>query len=148
MKKIILLALLVASTSAFSAYGPAGCGLGTMLFKENKGIPSNIIAGILNASFSTQTFGMSSGTLGCDVNDETVVGQINFIEANKVALANDIARGQGEALATLASLYKCGNVDKMGVTLKSNYKDIFSDYEASAINNKIGQTLTQNKACI
>lgn len=148
MKKIILLAVLIASTSSFAAYGPAGCGFGTMLFKDKQGLAFNVLAATFNGSSANQTFGMSFGTLGCDVNEGTTVSQLNFIEANKVALANDIARGQGEALATLASLYKCSNVQKMGVSLKSNYKAIFSDYEAKAIHNKIGEVMTNEQACI
>lgn len=148
MKKIVLLAVLVASTSAFSAYGPAGCGLGSMIFKDKQGLVFNVLAATTNGTSGNQTFGMTSGTLECDVNDGTKVGAINFIEANKVALANDIARGQGEALATLASLYSCSNVDKMGATLKANYEGIFAQTNAEHINKTISGIIVENKACI
>lgn len=61
------------------------------------------------------------------------VGQVEaYVEANKVALANDIARGNGETVVGLSNVYGCNNAMEFGRALKSNYKVIFKSSTASA----------------
>jgi hypothetical protein len=49
-----------------------------------------------------------------------------FIEVNKLALAKDSARGQGETVAGLAQLMGC-NPANLGHAMQANYKQIFVD---------------------
>jgi hypothetical protein len=152
MKKLMM-ATVLCSLSTFvmaKKYGPAGCGLGSVLFKGKRGTLWNVSAATTNGSSGNQTFGMTSGTSGCKVTAKTKVSQINFIEANKFTLANDIARGQGQTLATLGALYECQDVATMASALKDNYKSIFkaADMSAEAINNNIESVLDAKKACI
>ncbi len=153
MKRMIFVALTLAlvSGSAFAAkkYHAQGCGLGSMIFTEDS-LVHNVLGATTNATSGNQTFGMSTGTLGCETADvKKLSSQEVFIEANRVALANDIARGNGETLAGLSEMYGC-NVNKMGPVLQKNYKDIFptAQVPAAQINNTINKIVGEKKACI
>jgi hypothetical protein len=59
-----------------------------------------------NGTFGSQTFGISTGTSGC-TNDGKIMGEHKttmFAELNFDALSAEMAQGQGEHLASLASL--------------------------------------------
>lgn len=151
MKLILsLVAFLVISTSSFArSYGPAGCGLGNMVLEGQSGLVMNVLAATLNGSSGNQTFGMTSGTSNCEVDERTKVSSVVFIEANRVALANDIARGNGETLASLGKIYGCNNQARMNAELQKNYGAIFTaDSSAEQINQKITGVITSNKVCI
>lgn len=125
MKKLLVVTTLLTLTgSAMAAHGPAGCGLGSVLFKGQEGLVSNVLAATFNGSSGNQTFGMSSGTLGCEDAQTAKVSAVSFVEANTVALANDIARGQGETLNTYLSMVKKDKADKK--VLRKHYKNIFA----------------------
>ena len=83
MKKILLGTILLAlSSTSFAAHGPAGCGLGAILLKDSKGLVMNVIAATLNGSSGNQTFGMSTGTLGCEDTSTASVASVAFVEGN------------------------------------------------------------------
>lgn len=113
-----------------NSYGSAGCGLGAMVFGD-KGGPLQIIAATLNGTAGSQTFGMTSGTSNCGPSVFSSAEAKAFIENNSVALENDVVRGQGETLSTLAQVMKC-DASVLGTTLKNNYKAIYSTTDSSA----------------
>lgn len=130
MKKLAFAAALtLIAGSASAAHGPAGCGLGSMLFEGKSGLVFNVLAATFNGSTGNQTFGMSTGTLGCEDAQSAKVSVVSFVEGNKVALSNDISRGQGETLEAYLELIGQKNVDKK--KLQQSFSKIFSD-EASA----------------
>src|SRR5690606_21045070 len=43
-----------------------GCGLGSKLFEGQRGVAPQVLAVTTNGTFGNQTFGISSGTLGCN----------------------------------------------------------------------------------
>lgn len=88
-------------------YGMAGCGAGSMVFANKPGMVQ-IFAVTTNGISGNQTFGISSGTLNCGESGLASNAQA-FIKGNKVALQNDIARGQGETLLALKKVLKCQN---------------------------------------
>jgi len=136
MKKLIVGAsLLVLSSASFAAHGPAGCGLGTMLFKGKKGLVMNVLASTFNGSSGNQTFGMSTGTLGCEDAKTAMVASVSFVQGNIVALANDIAQGQGETLSTYLTIVKADT--NSATLLQRNYASIFANSNASDIDAKI-----------
>lgn len=124
-------------------YGQAGCGLGSLVFGSQKG-PVQILAATLNAT-GFQTFGMTSGTSNC----KAVFGRdaTDFIDANKMTLAKELARGEGESIETLAAIYRCQNTSEVGAVLRSNYQEIFSapDKHSAAINESIIKILMTDK---
>lgn len=67
MKKFLAAAAFVAAFSASSAFAvdSTGCGLGSMIFRGQRGLVPQILAVTTNGSFGTQTFGISTGTSGC-----------------------------------------------------------------------------------
>jgi hypothetical protein len=68
-KTLIAAALLGASTSAMAvAPGGPGCGWGNMLFEGKSGMPVHFLATTVNGTSGNATFGMTSGTNGCDTN--------------------------------------------------------------------------------
>ena len=88
--------------------GP-GCGLGKLAwadFKRQKDIAPQVLMATTNATFGSQTFGISFGTSGC-TNDGKVWAEHKtelFVAATFENLAGDMARGEGEHLAALATL--------------------------------------------
>jgi hypothetical protein len=88
--------------------GP-GCGLGKLAwsdFKRQKDIAPQVMMATTNGTFGSQTFGISTGTSGC-TNDGKVWAENKtevFVAATFENLGGDMARGQGEHLAALATL--------------------------------------------
>lgn len=133
-------------------YGLAGCGLGSMVMGNRDG---QIFAATTNGTSGNQTFGITFGTLNC-VGSPTSAKADNmdkFIVANKIQLADDIARGNGETLAGLAQIMNCKNFDKLGTTLQSNFSSIFTTHELAPneitdnIITVVGQDVALAEAC-
>jgi len=88
--------------------GP-GCGLGKIAwadYSKQKSIAPQVMMATTNGTSGTQTFGISSGTSGC-TNDGTIMSQYKasvFAAANYDTLAQEMAQGGGEHLASLAEL--------------------------------------------
>ncbi len=159
--KLVVIASVFASCFAFAApakkgllaeysgqgYGSAGCGLGSMVM-GSKG--NQILAATTNGSSGNQTFGISTGSLNCQQDAVFKSGKEvpAFIEVNKVALANDAARGHGETLAGLANLMNC-DAKVMGSAMKKNYNKIFVDskMQPAVIQENIHQLVSANNAC-
>ena len=129
MKKIIAgVVLASASTMAF-ANGPAGCGLGTaVVFPDANEWYEHVLAATTNGTSGNQTFGMTSGTLGCEgANGPLKLAQA-FMEDNMDQLAADVARGEGETLAALAEVIGVEAQDTAAFnrTMQSNFDSMFS----------------------
>ena len=117
MKKVGMLAMVgfffamqagIALAGGTPDTGP-GCGLGKELWKnypnaKTKG--AQILMATTNGSFGTQTFGISTGTLGCSDDGRWWAEQkaTMFAELNADALAQEMAQGSGEHLASMATL--------------------------------------------
>lgn len=152
MKKGLVLTLvggaLIGSAVLASAdsYGTAGCGLGSLIFKNEPGAVQ-IFAATTNGTFGNQTFGITSGTLNCgkgiikSENDKATV----FAAANMDNLARDIAQGQGESLNAFAELMNVPSIQQAAFnqTLQSNFGKIFpSDtVVASQVVNTVSQLI-------
>ena len=106
------------------AYGAAGCGLGSIVFGNKPGF-MQVFAATTNASFYSQTFGITSGTSNCADTGGGAPAAAAFIQTNREALAKDISRGNGETIKNLATLSGCADSTAVGVTLQKNFKTIF-----------------------
>ncbi len=116
MKKLVMLSVAAAFALqgglALAAGTPdtgPGCGLGKVMWQnypnaKTKG--SQILMATTNGSFGSQTFGMSTGTLGCTDDGRVWAEQkaTMFAELNADALAQEMAQGRGEHLASMATL--------------------------------------------
>lgn len=137
MKKwiaLVSMSLLFAGQAA--AEDSTGCGLGTMLFDGKSGIGPQVLAVTTNGTSGNQTFGISTGTLGCD-SDGTVTSSEKlgmFTGDNMEKLALDMSRGEGESLATMAELLAIDEADRAGfyAMTKDNFERIFVSTEITA----------------
>lgn len=145
MKKTLLalsLTLAAVGAQASSTQDAAGCGVGTLVFKDSHGLVYNLLATTTNGML----FGTVSQTLGivnCPA-DASVNGKISsFIEFNKQQLAVEVSQGQGDRLAALVDMFGVKEADRASAVnaLKANQVAIFSAGSAAAIQAEMGKTL-------
>lgn len=103
-------------------YGMGGCGPGSMVFGDKKGM-IQVLAAVTNNAYSVQTFAISSGTSNCGEQPKQAKMD-QFINVNKLSLEKDMARGQGESLTALGELMGCQNQD-FGISMRTQYKQKF-----------------------
>lgn len=134
MKKLLVLAvLLLVATPALAgqARSNTGCGLGSLLWedKSDGSVISQSLQATTNGIFGNQTFGITSGTLGCDQPANIIKNDrmLAFTADNMDLLARDIAAGQGETLDTLAELMEVPAAERpvFAATLQANFDQIF-----------------------
>ncbi|HAZ13057.1 MAG: hypothetical protein A2X86_09710 [Bdellovibrionales bacterium GWA2_49_15] len=150
MKKILLGAscLLILSSMEASAqsgkpYGAGGCGLGSLVMGKD----GSQVAAITTNMTGTQTFAITSGTSNCGYRSNRSAQAIDFIEANKIALQNDAARGSGETITVLSSIYGCNDKTQFSLMLKKNYGNIFiQEKNAQLIGQNIEAILIKNRS--
>jgi len=136
----VLAFVLLASSSAYAkGETVAGCGLGSLAFEEQDTKVRMIIMATTNGTFGSQTFGISSGTSNCELSGDRASNANVYIEANRIALANDIARGEGETLVSLSAILGVDNEEAFGSLLQKNYGEIFptADVSSTEVSNAI-----------
>jgi Protein of unknown function (DUF3015) len=130
MKKFIGLFVVMAlfGTSAFAGgYKSAGCGLGSMIIKDDGFV--QIFAATTNGTFDSQTFGITSGTSNCGGSGgyaSNDVEQKMYVSSNLDSISQEAALGSGEHLNALASLVGCDQAaaPKFSAVMKKDYKSI------------------------
>lgn len=138
MKKLLtVLSVLVAlPTAAMAAQdNVGGCGVGSLIFKGQSGLVPQVLAITTNGSVGNQTFGITTGTLGCS-QDGMVKSNMKsamFIDSNKGKLARDMSIGSGETLASLSSLLGVEAKDQVAFNrlTKDNVARIFTSESVS-----------------
>ena len=137
MRKIATLAagaMLFASVAFAGSQNDAGCGVGSLIFKNND-MGAQILAATTNGTFGNQTFGITTGTLGCTASGnlsqstraDVERAQKNFVNVNYRNLSRDMAQGQGEYLTSLAALLGCSPdaTASFGKMTQKNYSQLF-----------------------
>ena len=100
------------AAAAFAVPNPdngPGCGLGKLAwadYEHQKDIGPQVMMATTNGTFGSTTFGISSGTSGCTSSGKVMTERevTMFAEVNFESLAQEMAQGQGEHLASLATL--------------------------------------------
>lgn len=152
MKKT-LAALALVATLPFSNLALAdqdiGCGLGSMLFAGKSGKVSKVLGATTNGTSGNQTIGITFGTLGCDGSGTITSSQklAMFIDGNMDNLARDMAKGDGETLATLSEVWGINQADQsaFNTTVQENFSEIFASENVTSeevfanLNNVIAQ---------
>lgn len=139
MKKLLIAsALLMSSATAFAAApGGPNCGWGNMIFEGNSGLGSHLGASLTNGTSGNATFGMTSGTNGCNTSGRlTYSGQAlaampGFMEA----VAQDMAQGEGEALNALALSYNIQDKTDQATfatAMQQNFGKVFNQENISS----------------
>jgi hypothetical protein len=135
-KKLMALAALALAPLTASADNAAGCGVGTMIMEGKEGMAFHVLAATTNGTLGNQTFGITSGTLGCNGNGKvTASAELReFASANLDQLSVEMAAGEGEALTALASLYKIEAQDRAAFygLAKANYGTIIASDDVTA----------------
>ena len=142
--------VLASSGVALAApYGASGCGLGSVLLGDQKGI-IQVLGATLNGLFANQSFGITFGTLNCGEASVKGVAQNTkiYIEANREVVAKDISRGQGDTIIGLAAIAGCRDSSQVGATLQKNYERIFptAQVESEQVTHAILETLREDPA--
>lgn len=140
MKKIYLLSAVVAGLVALSsnanAYDSTGCGLGSMAWRGQSGIVPQVLAATTNGLFGTQTFGITTGTSGCDPNGRVSGGTgkmlLSFLENNMEQFAFDASVGHGETLVTVAGILNT-DVNELSAKIHNNFGTLFANNNVDAV---------------
>ena len=131
MKRIVAGIILASASSVAlaAANGPAGCGLGsTVIFPDANEWHEHVLAATTNGTSGNQTFGMTSGTLGCEAANGPLKSARVFMDENMDQLAAEAATGQGETLAALAEVMGVQTQDQAAFNrvMQSNFDAMFS----------------------
>lgn len=131
MKKLIAGAILLGASTV--TFAQPGCGVGAMIFKGQSGVGPHVLAATTNGTFGNQTFGMTTGTLGCNTN-QAVQSMALYMDSNVDKIARDMSRGEGENLDTLAVLLniEAGDRDTFRTLLQDNFAAIFPSSETTS----------------
>lgn len=138
MKKLILAGALLGVSMSASAVAPGGpgCGWGNMVFEGKSGMPAHLLASTVNGTSGNATFGMTSGTNGCNTdgsltyNGSSLLGMTGVLEE----VAHDVAVGQGEALTALSVSMGVDTQDRahFNTVLHNNFDNIFTSENITA----------------
>jgi len=136
--RLLIAALLLLSPFGIAMAAPnnVGCGLGTTIFEGQSGVGPQVLAVTTNGTLGNQTFGISSGTLGCS-EDGVVASPMKmsmFLDNNLDKLAHDMAMGKGETLDSLASLIGVDSAHKSAffAATKEHFAEIIPSEHASS----------------
>lgn len=124
--------VLIASVSYAGTQNDAGCGVGSLVFKEN-GRMEQVLAATTNA-WTGQIFSITTGTVGCGDSApaaapapkrrSSLKQQEGYVAVNFRNLSREMAAGQGEYVSTLASMLGCERA-AFGKMTKSRYEQLF-----------------------
>jgi hypothetical protein len=138
MKKLLVgLAALALTSSVYAgANTNTGCGLGSVLIKDQNTVLTQILAATTNGTSGNQTFGITSGTLNCD--KPSIIAsndKLNrFVGENMDELALDISAGQGETLSTVAKLMNVKDTASFSAKLQKNFNNIYASKNVNSAN--------------
>jgi hypothetical protein len=131
-----LIATLPMTAMAAGENNIGSCGWGSKLFAGKSGLVPQILAITTNGTSGNQTFGITFGTSGCtqDGAVSSTWKTAMFIDGNQSKLAQDMSKGSGESLASLAQLIGVKESDKLAFfrVTKENFAQIFVSEQASA----------------
>ena len=131
-----MIAVIPMAAMAAGENNVGSCGWGSKVFAGQKGVVPQIGATFTNGTSGNQTFAITSGTSGC-TQDGAVSSNWKtamFIDGNKSKLAQDMSKGSGESLESLAQLIGVKDADKAAFNraTKENFAKIFVGEQASA----------------
>ncbi|MFC1589504.1 DUF3015 domain-containing protein [Pseudomonadota bacterium] len=135
-KTIISIALLSASSSVLAvAPGGSGCGWGNMLFEGQSGPAPHVLGATTNDALTgNATFGMTTGTNGCDTSGSLSYNGESLLASIMNEFSEDVARGEGEALNAIAVMYGVEQQDRASFAsaMHANFQTIFPSEDVTA----------------
>ena len=144
-KFVLIASLALGSFAAMADDTSDGCGLGWQVTKK-KTFSATTTRGTTN-SVVPNTFGMTSGTIGCEQHGLVKVEQksLHFADANYENLMTEIAQGQGEYLSGFAATMGCSSAE-FSSALQSNFSEIVEGKTPADLVKK-AQTIAQSLNC-
>jgi hypothetical protein len=135
-KALIFGLLGTAGVMAQAAEGKGGgCGWGNMVFDGQRGLAPHLLATTTNGTSGNATFGLTSGTNGCDSSVTIHYGGRSLFAMNGMLdnIAEDMAQGQGEALDAYATLLGIEQGDRahFAQVTQANFSNIFVTPDAT-----------------
>lgn len=140
-KRLLSKGLIVGLLSAASLAAQAdqasggGCGWGQMVFEGQRGLVPHLLATTTNGTSGNATFGLTSGTNGCDSSVRIGYGGRSLLAMNGMLdnIAEDMAQGQGEALDAYATLLGIEQGDRahFAQVTHANFSTIFASPDAT-----------------
>ncbi len=135
-KGLVLGLLSLGSMTAHAdAAGGNGCGWGNMVFEGQRGLFPHLLATTTNGTSGNATFGMTSGTNGCNTNARLGYGGRSIFAMNGMLdnIAEDMAKGQGEALDAYAVLLGVEAKDRahFAQVTQQHFGEIFASKDAT-----------------
>ena len=123
MKHLVFLFVLVTTSIAFAEDKSDGCGLGWQVTKKMSMVATTTRS--TTNSIIPNTFGMTSGTLGCARHSVVLKDKApqHFVEANYETLLVEMSMGQGEALQAFSQVLGCDS-KALGQMVQENYSAI------------------------
>lgn len=135
MKKFLvsIAAVVALSSSAMAGVNSqTGCGLGSLIIKDDSTAIMLALQATTNATFGNQTFGITSGTLNCKKTQFVMNERAEeFVASNMDQLAKEIAVGHGESVDTLAELLEISDKATFSASLQANYNSIYASQNAT-----------------
>jgi hypothetical protein len=135
MKKVLVASVMffaLAGTQVF-AVDNIGPGLGRVLLKGKSGKVMELLGTCLNGISGNGTFAITSGTSGYQ--EGAAIGNNSvelYVAENMDSIANDIAKGNGEYLDTLAQLMKVENKNTFKDSLHKNFNKIYTSKDVTS----------------
>ena len=141
------------------SYGMSGCGLGTMVMKQDT-MFDQILGLTTNSTSGSQLFGITTGTSGCEGSGPSKSAALRleeqrvFVTNNMSTLEREIAQGGGETVASLAFVSGCSDeaLPTFGKLAQGSHSELFSSENAQnvveVLNAKIRSSETLQKYCL
>ena len=125
MKKLLIFSLSVFSVASFAKSTFDGCGLGWEVM-DKKTVVGTTVRATTNYVVSP-TFGMTSGTMGCDKFEGLATNEIanaQYVASNYDMIRTELALGSGEYLTgAMDSFSACGE-EKLLPYVKENFEQV------------------------
>jgi len=125
---ILALVLVFAPMSAALADNDVGCGVGTEIWKGNKGLMYKLLASSTNG-FTFQTISVTFGLINCNGRDTVTASARtrHFVATQFDRIARDAAVAGGESLDTLATLLEIESADRVAFAdlTQANFETLF-----------------------
>lgn len=150
MKKLFLLAIstliLGATAQASTPGGSDICGLGWQITNKKTMIATTTRA--TTNAFVPPTFGMTSGTIGCDQHPIALrdIPAAQFVATNYDALLLDMAQGEGEMLAAFAHAVGCTDTVSFGEMTRKEFSALTDGADSVELLRRV-QSKTKALGC-
>lgn len=139
LKRTLVGLVFVAASSASFAEAPGGpnCGWGNMIFDGDRGFFPHFFASWTNGTTGNASFGMTSGTNGCNHTGTLTYKGNKWLGITTVMLdefSEDVAKGEGDALTAVAVNLGIEQQDRaiFAQTLHQNFNTIFTSESVTA----------------